>query len=515
MSILSNKLILPSGSVTLTYPNLHIKQLDTNLGDLELRFYDSSNNPSPNRIFIDSQFIVCNYNIINTTSENIVVLKKPSSSSTGNYDIYIKELNPNGAGIIYLSNEKTTTGYTRNILTSSTLIETLGYIQLDVQEYLSTYTYGLLNYSAMTFVSTPLVRTGLDKINLVYSPITLDYTSIRVGSGLWRFNIHWTSNTSGTCYIQLYKDETNTPEPIKFTSTSCNNSSTNTATNGIDYYINVPPYTTNTYSIRISSGTSRIPVNISSTVNVKQISKFPQYIDLSNIYFLYDTANYNCNIATTDTTSTILSYTLTKAENNVLNSQSYLLDSGDSFDAGYNYYGLNLSDTDYYAFDFQQNMYDYLVMSNSLFNSDFTFCTWIKVKKVSGYYNGCIIGSLGTSFGFKQVSTFSYLEFTDNGTLVVQYDVSSLSDDSWVFFALSYEDVGGNIKMYINGSVVATDSQVLNYDTSLVYIGKEYGLNNFGFGKLFGKMSFMSFYSSQLSDSKVGDIYNITKVRYL
>jgi len=158
---------------------------------------------------------------------------------------------------------------------------------------------------------------------------------------------------------------------------------------------------------------------------------------------------------------------------------------------------------------------DYIALTSTITNSIYTLNFWYKMGAVEngyGYFTGVTggkglaISEGGTAVGLSY-GNFYYF----NGGAVKMTQSTLLTRDVWSNISAVIDTSAGNIKIYLNGSII-TNQSVSSMSTSVSEIGR-YVATNSNF--LNGNMASFKIYNKALSAAEILENYNATKSRFI
>ena len=157
---------------------------------------------------------------------------------------------------------------------------------------------------------------------------------------------------------------------------------------------------------------------------------------------------------------------------------------------------------------------DSLLISGLPASQNFTWSAWVNSSAVSGAQN--IISMNGPYFMRITGSTVRFNVLTDIGSWLFQQGTTTLSNNTWYYLTMIYDQVAGLWKGYINGtqefSVAKTGAINSGYATFYAYIGyTPQGGENAPFN---GKIATIQYYNRALSSGEVLQNFNALRGRY-
>lgn len=135
-----------------------------------------------------------------------------------------------------------------------------------------------------------------------------------------------------------------------------------------------------------------------------------------------------------------------------------------------------------------------------LSNKSFSIAFWAKRSKSGGQWiisQGTGATSKGLHIGFRNNHTFTFAFYADD------LDVNVDLDNEWHHWAVTYDKVSGNQRIYKDGSLIGTPRKTEHGDlqsSGSLYIGKRFDKSDSLFG---GDLDDMRVYYRALSDSEI------------
>tara|TARA_R110001606_G_scaffold397940_1_gene575815 strand:+ start:679 stop:1350 length:672 start_codon:yes stop_codon:yes gene_type:complete len=158
---------------------------------------------------------------------------------------------------------------------------------------------------------------------------------------------------------------------------------------------------------------------------------------------------------------------------------------------------------------------DYIALTSTITNSIYTLNFWYKMGANDGGYGyftgvaggkGLAISEGGTAIGLSY-GNFYYF----NGGAVKMTQSTLLTTGVWNNISAVIDTSAGNIKIYLNGSII-TNQSVSSMSTTVSEIGR-YVPSNTHF--LNGNMASFKIYNRALTSTEVVQNYNATKNRFI
>lgn len=138
--------------------------------------------------------------------------------------------------------------------------------------------------------------------------------------------------------------------------------------------------------------------------------------------------------------------------------------------------------------------------------SDYSISAWVYANDLNGARN--IVSSNQSPFWCS--NGVLYAGVASNYSLV---SYSSLSINTWYFVSMTFNDSTNTMKLYVNGSLVDTNSSVsLSYVAQNTYVGSHYTSTNVSFWS--GYISQVYMYKNEQSSADILRLYNLTKSTY-